>query len=431
VPVGGFLTDSKPTVTTIAGDTIMRLHGFVAAAVLLAASVSGSPDAFGQEPGGEECIIEPIVIGGDPVDAEEGTLLEDPVAAESILGDTVLAEVDGVAATIASQAPCRCTGRCDHAAAVRDYVVFDVLFLDRDNATANQPILVDGRSGLNPGGTIFTTRSLVPTTGPGVRLFVGRHGCDTTGWEVGYWGVYGWYGDVQADVPSGLAVPGELGQRVPGWDSASSVRANWSSTLNVTEWNLLTSGFSTGCEPASKWPQRRCRHETEIDWIGGLFWAGLEEQAAMQVTAFTGAPTTSYRVATSSNLFGGQLGLRGRRTWDRFALEGWLKAGLGGAWLSQSASPITSPIGPPSDYRPGRSAVDTGMGFLSSMNLSMAYRFSDVWGLRIGYNLAWLSGVALAPNQWDFTDTPTSGTGVRGAGGLFLHGANVGLEARW
>jgi hypothetical protein len=65
------------------------------------------------------------------------------------------------------------------------------------------------------------------------------------------------------------------------------------------------------------------------------------------------------------------------------------------------------------------------------MNLSAIYRFTDVWGLRIGYNLAWLSGVALAPNQWDFTDTTGSGTGVRGAGGVFLHGANLGLEAQW
>ena len=67
----------------------------------------------------------------------------------------------------------------------REYVMFDVLFLDRDNATNNQPILLDGQSGLNPGGTIFTTRSMTPTTGPGVRLFVGEHGCDETGWEVG------------------------------------------------------------------------------------------------------------------------------------------------------------------------------------------------------------------------------------------------------
>ena len=314
---------------------------------------------------------------------------------------------------------------------VRDYVVFDVLFLDRDNATNNQPTLVEGPNVPGAGGTVLTTRSMTPTTAPGMRLFVGRHDCDQTGWEIGYWSAYGWYGDAQADLVGGLAVPGDLGLAVPGWNQASTVRTGWSSSLNVVELNLLQRDFSGRCDPRSRWPTLRCRQETEFDWIGGLFWAGLDEQAALRVTVAAGEPTTAYRVATSSNLFGGQLGMRGRRTWDRFSLEGALKAGLGGAWLSQSASPITSSLSSDFEWRPGREAADTGLGFLSSMNLSMAYRFTDVWGLRLGYNLAWLSGVALAPNQWDFTDTPTSGTGVQDAGGVFLHGANVGLEARW
>lgn len=314
---------------------------------------------------------------------------------------------------------------------VRDYVVFDVLFLDRDNATNNQPTLVEGSNVPGAGGTVLTTRSMTPTTAPGVRLFVGRHDCERTGWEMGYWSAYGWYGDARADLQSGLAVPGDLGSVVPGWNQASTVRTGWSSSLNVVELNLLQSDFSGGCDPHSRWPSRRCRQETEFDWIGGLFWAGLDEQAALRVTVSAGEPATAYRVATSSNLFGGQLGMRGRRTWDRFSLEGTLKAGLGGAWLSQSAPPITSSLSSDFEWRPGREAADTGMGFLSSMNLSTAYRITDVWGLRLGYNLAWLSGVALAPNQWDFTDTPASGSGVEGAGGVFLHGANLGLEARW
>jgi hypothetical protein len=65
------------------------------------------------------------------------------------------------------------------------------------------------------------------------------------------------------------------------------------------------------------------------------------------------------------------------------------------------------------------------------MNITAVRPLGEHWSLRVGYNLAWLSGVALAPNQWDFTDNVTSGTGVRGAGGMFLHGANLGLEARW
>ena len=432
MPVGGFVPDRQCRTPYRKGESmILRLI------VALATAVASGAVARGQGPSVEECVIEPIVIGGT-VDGEmvvDASVVSDAMPG-AISGDMLsdaplMPDVTAFDSAIHSSSGCGQAGGCGCAATPRDYVVFDVLFLDRDNATNNQTILAGGTAGPNPGETIFTTRSLTPTTAPGVRLFVGRHGCDTTGWEVGYWGVYGWYGDAQVDVRKGLAVPGAIGAAVPGWDAANSVRATWSSSLNVMELNMLASEFASGHEPCSRWPQRRCRHDTEIDWIGGLFWAGLEEQAALQVAPFTRQPSTSYRVATSSNLFGGQLGFRGRRTWDRFSLEGSLKAGLGGAWLSQSASPITSSIVPNFDYRPGRSAADTGVGFLSSMNMSMAYRFSDVWGLRVGYNLAWLSGVALAPNQWDFTDTVTSGTGVRGAGGVFLHGANLGLEARW
>jgi hypothetical protein len=394
--------------------------------------------ALADDPVGEPLRIDPIPVLGE----DAAVVLESPGAefcttdASALFGpgdpESVPVELPIAAFTTLDAPP-----RASFAGPVeREYVTFDVLFLDRDNAAANQPLAVEGPFGPGPGGVVFTTRSLMPTTAPGVRLFVGRHGCETTGWELGYWGCYGFFGDAAASRPGtqggpgGLSVPGGLGDTVPGWDQASTLRAAWSSTLNVVECNLLGTDFTADCDPCSPWPQRRCRSETETDLIGGLFWAGLEEQAALHVAYGTDAPT-AYRVATSSNLFGGQLGLRRRRTWDRFSLEGWLKAGLGGAWLSQGASPITSPLAVGSEYRPGREASDTGMGFLSSMNLSMGYRFSDAWGLRLGYNLAWLSGVALAANQFDFDATTTAGTGVRGAGGVFLHGANVGLEGRW
>jgi hypothetical protein len=52
-------------------------------------------------------------------------------------------------------------------------------------------------------------------------------------------------------------------------------------------------------------------------------------------------------------------------------------------------------------------------------------------GLRAGYNLIWLDGLALAPDQWDFSNTPASGTSLVDGGSLFLHGANLGVERRW
>ena len=77
------------------------------------------------------------------------------------------------------------------------------------------------------------------------------------------------------------------------------------------------------------------------------------------------------------------------------------------------------------------SADTVGMGMIADMNLSAVYRIDEVWGLRVGYNLMWLTGVALAPDQWDFTPSQTGGTGINGSGSVFLSGANLGLEARF
>jgi hypothetical protein len=39
--------------------------------------------------------------------------------------------------------------------------------------------------------------------------------------------------------------------------------------------------------------------------------------------------------------------------------------------------------------------------------------------------------VALAADQFDFTETSTSGTVLQGNGGMLLSGVNVGFEGRW
>jgi hypothetical protein len=71
------------------------------------------------------------------------------------------------------------------------------------------------------------------------------------------------------------------------------------------------------------------------------------------------------------------------------------------------------------------------VGFIGDLNVNLSYRLSDTWRLRTGYNFLWLTGVALAPNQFDFGGTSTAGTGLNGGAGVFLHGANLGLEAAW
>lgn len=309
--------------------------------------------------------------------------------------------------------------------------VFDVLFLERDNGTDGQPVVLRGPAGPDPESTVLTTRDPVFATAPGVRLFHRRRDCDGDGWELGYWGVFGLFGGRRAELADGLAIPGELGLAVPGWQTADSIEAGYSSGLNVIELNLFASErwCTTTCNPRD--PSHQVHRTTTLDWIGGLFWAGVDETAFLRVTVAPGEPSSAYSVATRSNLFGAQVGVRGRRQWGLWAVEGFWKLGLGGSWLHQSTDPITSTLVPDFEYRPRRTAATTNTGFLSSMNVTAIRPIGEHWSLRAGYNLAWLSGLALAPNQFDFTDTLTSGTGIEGAGSMFLAGASLGLERRW
>ena len=114
---------------------------------------------------------------------------------------------------------------------------------------------------------------------------------------------------------------------------------------------------------------------------------------------------------------------------DTWALEGWAKATLAGTFLDSDSAPITTAAGGAFQYRPQTSARDVGVGFVGDINYSLVRRLNDRWSLRAGYNLIWLSGVALAPNQFDFSFTTTSGTQLVDGGSVFLHGANLGLEA--
>ena len=97
--------------------------------------------------------------------------------------------------------------------------------------------------------------------------------------------------------------------------------------------------------------------------------------------------------------------------------------------MEQLQSPIVD--FPNFQFRESRSSSEGDVAFVGDLNFSAMYQLSRVWGVRTGYNLIWIEGVALAPDQFDFSNTIGSGTGLFAGSGVFLHGVNVGLEARW
>jgi hypothetical protein len=292
------------------------------------------------------------------------------------------------------------------------YALTDALFWGRDNQASNRPLVID----VDSGAAVISGNDLQFPVAEGVRAFYGRRQPNQGGWEIGYWGLYGQSatriagGDIQ--------MPEPIGSRLTS--DANSVIVKYASTINSAEANI----FST----RNEWRDRSGAWLTD-DWLLGFRYVGVEEQSSIYMTCCPEDLPVNYRVQTRNNMFGGQVGRRMRWTWNSWALEGWAKAGLLGNSQEGIQPPLIDYTG--TEQRQAYSYWRGQVGFIGDINLSAIYRINDVWGIRAGYNLIWIDGLALAPNQFDFSVDVPPNTGVVSGGGIFLSGANLGLEARW
>ena len=328
-----------------------------------------------------------------------------------------------------------CIECCDCCPEWPHYFEFDLLAMSRSNGLRDQPLVLNAD---DPTEVLMGTQDFSFGVAPGVRTYLGRRGDHQWGWELGYTGIYTAFADEEFASTDNLSAPGDLPGALPGWQTADYIDPVYKSSLNLFEANLMWSTCCDGCEPEAWLAWKRYKHCTCTDLIAGFIWAGLNESADYNVICCEGDPTSSYSVDTDSNLFGFQFGIRKRADWERWSLQGSLKGAVAGSHLQSNSSSIYSTLaqsGDPNDplvtVRDPISLSDNDLAGLVQFNLTAIYRINSQWGLRAGYNLIGLFDVALAPDQWDFTDTAESGTRLYGGGDVLFHGANLGVEYRW
>lgn len=311
------------------------------------------------------------------------------------------------------------------AADAETYAVVDAVFLQRDNDANATPLVLDTDTGQ---AAISASDPRYPVAG-GIRAFVGRHGCDRHGWELGYLGIYGMKADAAATGNANLQIAPPLASRVASLRDASTAQVFYGSTINGAEANLLATSEHVHQPRLNAYAADQAPFVSTIDWLAGFRWADLEEQATIALTTPGRAPSR-YGVRAGSNLFGGQVGVRGRIDWDRWGLEGTGKAALAGVALSQSQAPVIDAV-TGEQYRSARGGRGGDVGSILEWNVSVVRHLGDVWSIRAGYTMLWLTGVALAPDQFDFTTNTLAGTGIVGGKTVWLEGATLGVEARW
>lgn len=300
------------------------------------------------------------------------------------------------------------------------YSLTEALLWTRDNQAAHEPLVVATPDQVP---LLWADDLAFPFSG-GVRTFVGRRAPEVGGWELGYFGVYGRSASafVAGDPPATyVQMPEPLGGIYSFEGESATVTSSW--VVNSAEANV----FRTRTD----WRDHSGSWLT-VDWLAGFRYVGVEDQSQLVVAGCS--PLTpdfpeqaTYGVKARNNMFGAQVGNRTRWTWRSWAVEGWAKAGLLGNAVEQIQDPLVTEIFP--ERVAGASACVPG--FIGDLNLTVVYRLSDVWGVRFGYNAVWITGIAVAADQYDFSLDEGAGGRLDSNGAVFLHGANVGLEARW
>ena len=135
-----------------------------------------------------------------------------------------------------------------------------------------------------------------------------------------------------------------------------------------------------------------------------------------------------WNTSTTDNLYGFQVGADGKLfERGRFSVNGLIK--LGGYW--NHATDTTGVSIAKTVYTANASTDHPA--FVSEAGLQCKYRITDRITLKIGYEVLWLAGVALAPGQIQetySTSSPTtvSALGVNSNSHVLFHGGTAGLE---
>jgi hypothetical protein len=300
------------------------------------------------------------------------------------------------------------------------YAEAEALFMKRDSGHPSRAVLIDA----NTQETLVSSSDLDFNFDSGLRA---RYGFDLTNClmvELGYFGIFDSRSRVDYAGPNpgvDVTLPGPLGIASNVFHDGVRTRTDYQSQIQGAELN-----FPCCC----CWESPCCDKVGSREWFVGFRYLSLRENFRIygEKTVNQLAETAFYDLDSENDLFGAHLGLRIRRCRGRFSWEAMGKAGIFGNHAGQQQVFIDYPN---FLLRPPVSGNGGNVAFVGDLNLTGIYQLNDTWGLRAGYNMMWIEGVALAPDQLDFSLTSTSGAGIHTSGGVFLHGFSVGLEARW
>jgi len=283
------------------------------------------------------------------------------------------------------------------------YGSVDLFYATRNNNVIRQPVVIDTLSG----GVAASTSDTEFRYEPGVKAQFGYFFPSGIGLESDFWGQWAFVGRKGVSGNTNLALPGDLGLSSPNFFDVDSVEATYSSHINNYEMNVVIPYAS-------------------IQYLAGFRYLTVDERYDLSTfSAISGSG--DYQVLTRNRMYGGQIGARTQWQIERFVLDFEGKAGV----FANAAHQDQTAVDATGFQLRNTSGGEREPAFVGEVSAYLFIPMGEHFTGRLGYTAIWIDDVALAPDQLDFSNTVTSGTGIYARGSMLIHGFNAGLEARW
>jgi len=280
----------------------------------------------------------------------------------------------------------------------------------RDNQTNRLAVIeVTSEAVAAPGTAVFSTGDLEFDDESGFRVMVGRRIDECRAWEASYFGIDDWASAATVTGANNIALPGDLGAASLDFFAADTMNITYQTRLQSAEFNWIETHGG-------------------LQIFGGFRYLSLREEFNIESTD-ADSGTSDYNIRSQNDLYGAQYGGRyaESREWWGWDITG--KVGVLGNVAEQTQFVTDSVVG--GFLRDPITAQAGQVAFLAEANLSAQVNLTKVWSVRAGYNVLWIQGLALAPDQLDFRDSIMGGNVINSEETVFYHGASVGLYAHW
>lgn len=306
----------------------------------------------------------------------------------------------------------------------------EALFLHR-NATKGVAISTAGTS------VVLGTSDLKFGFEPGVRFTLGFHPDPSNSLELVYFGLHNWSDRAKRTCPLGDS--NSTGQSD---DCLFPVFADGDADPPSGSIGSFTHAFQHSIRYQSKLHNVELNYKRHFSPWGNLhpsLLVGLRYVSVPERFNFLsvdddgdtcpgGGDCGIYNIRTKNHLFGVQFGGVGTyRFGPSFDLGLRVKAGLFANWAKQRSRVLNESS---SDTFNGSNSR-TGAAGVADAGLFATWNFTPNIALTGGYQVLYVTGLALAPEQFATSPTTNATSQLNNSGSTFYHGPSVGLKVSW